>query len=711
MNSLNKEINTYFEKIKNLNKQGRLFKEKDTERLFVNLLESVAHSKNLYLRSDYQYFDYGKNIKPDATIFTLIGIPFGLYEAKDHRTNLNREIEAKIISGYPLYNIIFENSKQMILYQNNKLVLDIDPNNKKDILNLLENFFSYESKEFSEFNKSLIEFKTNIPSLVENIRSIFDKSKLSKIDEEKLESFRDYCKITINPAIKTEDIREMIVQHLLTVDIFNMIYQEFDFIKYNELAKQLDQLVSTFFDITAKRNLLNKVHSFYENVRRNASNITDYQTKKKFLINFYENFYQSYNPKGADRLGIVYTPIEVVNFMIKSTDFLLKRHFNKELSDKETQILDPCTGTGTFITELIEYLYKNSKKANRKTLDKKYKSEIFCNEISILPYYIATLSIEKVYYENTKIYTIFNNISLVDTLENYKQNYERLIHDYNLHLIRTDQNNLTRIEHQNKQKISVILGNPPYNANQQNANDDNKNRKYPEIDKRIKATYIKLSNSKKTKVYDMYARFIRYATDRIEENGIVCFITNNSYIDSKTFDGFRKSIVREFDFLYILNLGGSAIETTKKTGGNIFGIKLGVAICFLIKINSEKKQGQLNYAEIDDKLSREEKLIYLKNTKFTELNFKKLNPKGDYWINEKTSNYENYIDLYNKNKKTSSIFHLYKNSVPTNRDYWVYDFDTKILEKKITYFISYYNSILKSKKSISNEIKWSDIAC
>ena len=591
MININEEVDHYFEKVELLSKQSRLFREKDTERLFINLLESIANSLSMYVRSDYQYFDYGKNIKPDATLFTVIGVPFGLYEAKDKKTNLDEEIDGKIKSGYPLYNIIFENSDRFILYQNNEKLLDIRASdNKKSLIDLLKKYFDYEPQEVKSFNRALLEFKTNLPSIVNKIRKDYGSKITNYRKNVEISYFTEYCKSTINPNLDSDDILEMIIQHILTIDIFNIIYNEIDFVKYNELAKRLDELVSILFELSERKKMLESVHGFYENVRRNAINITDYSIKKKFLINFYENFYQAYNPKAADKLGIVYTPIEAVNFIIGGIDTLFKRHFKKNIFEKNVIFLDPCTGTGTFVSELVEYLYKKvyKKKDGDKLLINKFKNELFANEISILPYYIACLSIEKVFYEKLRKYILFQNITLQDTLDNIVFDYDTVVHKLENHLGNMEKDNLNKIKLQNQQKISIILGNPPYNANQKNANENNKNRKYPYIDNRIKETYVKNSNSQKTKVYDMYSRFIRYASDRINDKGMIAFITNNSFIDTKTFDGFRKSVVDEFNYIYIVNLGGNSIENKSRPVGNIFNIKLGVSISFFIRTGENK---------------------------------------------------------------------------------------------------------------------------
>jgi predicted helicase len=253
---------------------------------------------------------------------------------------------------------------------------------------------------------------------------------------------------------------------------------------------------------------------------------------------------------------------------------LLEKHFSKSLADEGVKILDPCTGTGTYLCDLIDYLPPHR-------LAHKYAHDIYANELGLLPYYIANLNIEYTYQQKMNEYVEFNHICWMDTLDNASANFTGSNND----LFGLSIENTARIKQQNAAKISVILGNPPYNANQQNENDNNKNREYPAIDKRIKETYIDKSTAQKTKVYDMYARFLRWASDRLQDNGMISFIINRSFIDSRTFDGFRKSLAEEFDFVYIVDTQSDVRKNPKLSGTkhNVFGIQTGVAVLFLVK--------------------------------------------------------------------------------------------------------------------------------
>ena len=392
---------------------------------------------------------------------------------------------------------------------------------------------------------------------------------------EKRFKFHKLCQTSINPNITIGDVNEMLIQHILTEEIFNAVFSDTQFIRENNIAKELYAVEETFFTGTTKRQTLAGIKNYYEMIKHAASGIADHHEKQTFLKSIYENFYKSYNPNAADRLGVVYTPNEIVKFQIESVDYLLHKHFGKTLADKNVEILDPATGTGTYICGIIEHLSKHN-------LDYKYKNEMHANEVAILPYYIANLNIEYTFQQKMGYHADFKNICFVDTLDNVAAlGYEGKMG--NVFGFSTE--NSDRIKHQNERKISVIIGNPPYNANQQNENDNNKNREYKEVDKRIKDTYIKYSTAQKTKVYDMYSRFFRWASDRLDKNGIIAFITNRSFIDSRTFDGFRKSISEEFDYIYIVDTKSDVRANPKIAGTthNVFGIQTGVAVMFLVK--------------------------------------------------------------------------------------------------------------------------------
>ena len=457
-----------------------------------------------------------------------------------------------------------------------------------------------------------------------------------------------------------------------------------------------------------RQNQLGELGHYYKTLNAQAALVSDHHEKQKFLKVVYENFYKVYNPKGADKLGVVYTPNEIVRFMVQSTASLLQKHFNKQLADKNVHILDPATGTGTFITDIIDYIPSQY-------LEHKYKHEIFANEVAILPYYVANLNIEYTYKQKMGKYLEFPNSCFVDTLDNIG-GFPNMGSQANLFGLSTE--NAIRIKRQNEQKISVVIGNPPYNANQANFNDFNKNREYDFIDKRIKDTYVNRSNAtNKANLYDMYTRFYRWASDRVDENGVVCMVTNNSFINNKAFDGFRKSIQEEFDFCYVLDLGGNIRELSGKDGiflgeaHTVFGLgaMVGIAIMFLVKSKEKlNEKCQIKYIHpCDIRASRIEKFEWLEGIQsFGQINFDTINPdKNNNWIDLSTNDFDDLISL---NGKKDALFNFYSLGVNTNRDEWVFDFDKKNLKNKMKFFVETYNSLIKNNsKELSTKIKWS----
>lgn len=544
----------------------------------VNLINAYAEPRNLMLISELTTDSQTQNtkIRPDGTLKNLMRLDCGYLESKDSKDDLEKEIEAKIRKGYPLTNTIFEDSCVAVLFQNNERVLTVDMRDDDELDKLLTMFVTLELPYVREFNKALEQFKTDIPKILNTFRELIATQHASNARfHDKFNTFWESCKSSINEGISKEDINEMIIQHLLTSDLFARVFDDPYFHRENNIAQEIEQVIGAFMNRETRMRYLKDIEYYYLALQDGAKHIYDHHDKQEFLKTVYENFYKVYNPKAADKLGVVYTPNEIVRFMLESTDYLLEKHFGRTLASKNVEILDPATGTGTFIADLIDYLPLGN-------LPHKFKHEIHANEIAILPYYIANLNIEYTYKQRTGEYAAFENICLVDTLDNVGA----LAYDSKQHsMFSLSSENTERIRRQNERKISVIIGNPPYNANQQNENDNNKNRIYKEIDERIKNTFIKYSTAQKTKVYDMYARFYRWAMDRIDKNGVIAFITNRSFIDSRTFDGFRKCIEQDFDYCYIVDTQSDVRANPKisGTGHNVFGIQTGVAIMFLVK--------------------------------------------------------------------------------------------------------------------------------
>ena len=403
---------------------------------------------------------------------------------------------------------------------------------------------------------------------------------------------------------------------------------------------------------------------------------------------------------------MVYTPNEVVDFIIRGTDHLLQKHFGRRLADNNVQILDPATGTGTFITNLINYLAQSGEPDALERLEHKYRNEMHANEVAILPYYIANLNIEYTYKERTGKYLEFPNLCFVDTLDNMDwigATGATVTRQSPLFILGgLSEDNWMRIQRQNEKSISVIIGNPPYNANQQNENDNNKNRVYPEIDRRISNTYIAASTAQKTKQYDMYKRFIRWASDRLADDGIIAFVSNSAFLDSRQDDGFRKVVADEFNELWVIDLKGNARtsgERRRQEGGNIFDdkIRVGVAVYFLVR-RKGAAGFRVYYNGVAHYVKSTGKVEYIKDNPLATLDFREITPdsKGN-WLNQSESNFKNLTPLADRQTKLAktvaeeqAVFGLYSLGVVTNRDEWVYDLDADDLGSKVRALINSY---------------------
>jgi len=692
-------INNYYNKISQYKRFGGTRNETSVRRAFANLLEEYCLPKNLILVDEVQLKNSAK--RPDGTVKDALQLDWGFWESKDPKDNFDEEISKKIEIGYPVFNIIFENSLQIVLIQQGQEVMRGDMNNDDFLHRLLCAFVEYERPEIKEFHIAVQKFKEDIPDIVEALRSMIAEQEKNPDFRVQRQKFWNVCRDSINPDISAFDIREMLIQHILTAEIFDTVFGQSHFHRENNIARELETVINTFFVGKVRHDTLSSIDNYYKAIKAEASRIDNHHEKQKFLKVIYETFYKAYNPKGADRLGVVYTPNEIVKFMVESTDYLLEKYFGKSLAEKNVQILDPATGTGTFITDILEHIPS-------KYLKHKYKNEIHCNELAILPYYIANLNIEFTYQQKMNEYEPYENIVFVDTLDNL--GFDFIGKQQKLFAMSSE--NLERIKKQNSEKISVIIGNPPYNANQQNENDNNKNREYKEIDKRIKDTYIKESTAQKTKLYDMYARFYRWSMDRIDKNGIIAFITNRSFIESRTFDGFRRIIQREFDYAYILDTQSDVRKNPKIAGTthNVFGIQTGVAIMFLVKKETKEKQDcKIQYFTLTDEMRKREKLDWIVENPLKTIPFETIHPdKNNNWLDLTDNDFSEFLPLQEKGNK-QCIFAFSSLGVSTNRDEWVYDFDEKNLSNKIKFFINKYNELLKLNDfSWNTAIKWSE---
>lgn len=692
-------IQNYLNDLNDLRRVSGSGRESVVREAFKDLLKAWGRSRDLVFVAEHEHVTSAKERRyVDGALLYELRVPFGYWEAKDEKDDLDEEIAFKFRRGYPQDNIIFEDSRTAVLIQHRQEVMRCAVDDPAQLERLLTLFFAYQRPEIAEFRKAMEQFRTDLPAVLTALRERIDAAQRDNAAyRTAAAAFLDHARATINPALNEADVREMLIQHVLTEEIFAKVFDEDDFHRQNNVAKALYALEGTFFTGGVKKNTLKALESYYAAIRAAAAQIGSHHEKQTFLKVIYEGFYKSYNPKAADRLGVVYTPNEIVRFMIHSADFLCRKHFGKGLIDKGVEILDPATGTGTFIAELIEYFRGQPAK-----LKAKYRDELHANEVAILPYYVANLNIEATYATVMGEYEEFPNLCFVDTLDNIGWGGRRGSAGPLGDLFgAVSDENVARIRRQNQRRISVVIGNPPYNANQQNENDNNKNRTYPAVDERIKNTYIRGSQAQKTKLYDMYVRFFRWASDRIEADGILAFISNSSFIHKHTFDGFRKVLGEEFSDIYVLDLGGDVRADPRLSGtrNNVFGIQTGVAISFLVK-RAGAKGCRIHHARRPQLEAGDEKLAFLANTRLDSLRFDEITPSARHdWIATDTAGFDLLLPLADKATKTTdvaaqvrAIFKLYSLGIASNRDDWVYDFHVFTLEKKVSEFIEVYES-------------------
>lgn len=690
-------INEYRAELDRLRAVSGSRRESVLREAFKDLLKRWGKAHDLQFIAEHDIVTKAMNrIYLDGALLHGLRVPFGYWEAKDENDDLAREIEAKFRKGYPRDNIIFTDDATAVLWQDGMEVLRADMQGDDDsLLKLLTRFFAHERQEIADFNKAVKQFATDLPAILTALRERIAEKRAASRDFANAEAaFLKHARDAINPAVSEEDVQEMLIQHILTEDIFAKVFDDPEFHRKNNIAAELYKLEEKLFGRGEKATLLKQLAPYYTGIASTAALIQSHSEKQGFLKALYEDFYKAYNRKAADRLGVVYTPAEIVRFMIRSADWLCEKHFGKNLIDRGVEILDPATGTGTFIVELLEHF-----RGNHDKLRHKYKEELHANEVAILPYYVANLNIEATYQAITGQFAEFENLCFVDTLDNVDALGIHSGHQFDLLGGLADEN-MERVKRQNRRKISVVIGNPPYNANQQNENDNNKNRSYAHIDKRIKETYIKASTAQKTKLYDMYARFYRWASDRLGDEGILAFVTNRSFVDGKTFDGFRKLVANDFQEIWIVDLGGDVRANPKLSGTkhNVFGIQTGVAIALFVR-KRDKLSPSIFYARRPENDTAEDKLSWLAGTSLNSEYFNRIsaNSSGD-WINQVVENgWNNFLPIVDVATKKSSghnreraIFKLYSNGIVTARDEWMVDSAIEPLSKKSAYFSEIY---------------------
>ena len=547
-------------------------------------------------------------------------------------------------------------------------------------------------------------------------RQIERITKLIKYGEYKqaFEEFLYGLQKNINPSITENDAIEMLSQHIITKPVFEALFEDYSFVRNNPISISMQSMLETL-EAQAMEKDTEILQKFYESVKMRASGIDNAEGKQRIVIELYDKFFKTAFPKMVERLGIVYTPVEVVDFIIHSVNDILKQEFGRNISDENVNILDPFTGTGTFITRLIQ-----SGLINKTDLERKYHHELFANEIVLLAYYIAAVNIENAYHDSTesKDYHPFGGICLTDTFQlGEVDEYDEYIDKKYNWDFKTFQQNSERLERQRNTPITIIMGNPPYSIGQKSANDNAQNQEYPKLENRIAETYCRKSDSHMVAaLYDSYIKAFRWSADRLGNNyGIVAFVSNGAWLDGNAASGFRKCLEEEFSSIYVFNLRGNCRtqgELRRKEAGNVFGLgsRTLISITLLVKSkNQSQNKANIYYHDIGDYLTREEKLKKIKDfCTIRNIDLSQLSPNehGD-WINQRNSTFGTFIELGDKKNEKQVFFTIFSSGFITNRDSWLCNFSSKSLSLNISNLIYDYNEALKNKKDFqSAKIKW-----
>ncbi|MBV7295420.1 DEAD/DEAH box helicase [Corynebacterium sp. TAE3-ERU12] len=535
---------------------------------------------------------------------------------------------------------------------------------------------------------------------VERIKTLVDGAdpKLRTEFEEFVEGLRG----NLNDSISEDEAIGMLSQHLITAPVFNALFSDYDFAQHNPVSRVMQRMVDALADKQLETET-EGLEKFYKSVRVRASGVTSASGKQQVVKDLYERFFRKAFKKQADALGIVYTPVEIVDFIIRAADDLMQEHFGRGLTDEGVHILDPFTGTGTFMVRLLQ-----SGRIKPEDMARKYANELHATEIMLLAYYVAAVNIETTYNalireqqkaENPESdldvpYVTFDGIALADTFQIHED-------DDTLDMDVFVENN-DAIERQKNSPINVIVGNPPYSVGQGSANDNNQNLKYPTLDKRIEQTYAAQSTAtNKNSLYDSYLRAFRWATDRIGNEGVVAFVSNGGWIDGNTADGVRLSFAEDFSDIYVFNLRGNqrtAGELSRKEGGKVFGSGSRNTVAITIGVKRSNSAGcTIHYKDIGDYLSADEKLKIVDNSQVSEMDWRGIDPNsyGD-WISQRAEDFLTFPALGIKRGDNSQpIFGVFSRGVATARDAWVVNFSKKKLTHNVEDMVSYYNETLQ----------------
>ena len=688
-----KPIKNYYTELKTYAKIGAEH-EGAVRTAFQNLLQHYCRQLNLILVCEKtRYTPEKRRIRIDGEVVDAFDLPHGHWEAKDTHDDLPTEARKKSEAGYPFKNIIIQSPTRALLYQNDHPRLDVDLTNPSNLINLLNTFFAYREEDITDWYAAVEEFKEKVPVLGQGVANrIATEMQDNQSFRQAFENFHHQCRASIDPNLTVAQVKEMLIQHLLTERIFRTVFDNPDFTNRNIIAQEIEKVIHILTRRSLSRSeFLRPLDPFYTAIEKTAATITDFSQKQAFLNTVYEQFFQGFSVDVADTHGIVYTPQPIVDFMVKSVEHVLKTEFGRSLSDMGVHIIDPFVGTGNFIVRLMQEI-------QGRRLPQKYREELHCNEVMLLPYYIANLNIEHAYFERTGSYEPFPHICFVDTFDTV--NLMDTPNQTGQFDYFTPENTL-RVEEQKAVPMFVVIGNPPYNAGQKNENDNNRNRPHEAVDARVRDTFAADSSAQlKNSLYDPYIKAFRWAIDKLGAEGIVAFITNNSFIDGHAFDGMRKHLSEAFDTLYILDLGGN-VRKGQSGEANVFGIQVGVSINILVKSQriGENLSTRILYNDETANMSKTRTSAFLEeNLHVGNMVWQELTPdKRHTWLTDGLhTDFDTFIPIGSKAAKSGKsedvVFKTYSNGVQTNRDAWVRNFNQDALAENMQAMIEFYNS-------------------
>ena len=687
-----KPVRAYYESLQRFESIG-VSHETAVRSAFQSLLEYCGRQFNWILVPEHSIaVRRNKRIVVDGALIDNFQLPHGYWEAKDIHDDLPAEVLHKFATGYPRDNILFQTPHRAILWQNNQRTLDADLTDPTQLIHTLETFCSHRPQEYTEWEEAVSQFKDRVPALGKGLAELIEKERGANREfTAAFAAFHEKCRQSINPNLSEAAVEEMLIQHLLTERIFRTVFSNPDFVHRNVIAREIETVITALMSHAFNRDeFLKSLDPFYVAVERTAATIDDFSQKQSFLNTVYEQFFQGFSLEVADTHGIVYTPQPIVDFMVRSVDQILKTEFgdgHRSLSAKDVHIIDPFVGTGNFIVRTMREIRPTA-------LEDKYTTELHCNEVMLLPYYIASMNIEHEFYEATGDYQPFEGICLVDTFD--------LAENRQLPLFAPE--NTRRVEEQKETPMFVVIGNPPYNAKQVNENDNNKNREYKTMAARVAETYGKDSTAtNKNALADPYVKAIRWASDRIGDEGVVAFVTNSGFLDGVAFDGMRKHLADDFDAIYILDLSGNVRKNPKFSGTthNVFGIQVGVSVNFFLKRHDNTDaHAEIFYARVDEFWRKEDKYRYLDSKEhYQNIKWKPIKPDRRYtWLTEGLhSEFETFIPMGTQKAKRARgdiedvVFRHYSRGVATSRDAWAYNFNRNALAENMSEMIDAYN--------------------